>query len=78
MNQDIVKIRITERPKTVTVTLCGVTHTGKWNDNEEVKNVVGDVNLLKAALSAWGHETPVQNTFELTEDRLSELSGGWW
>ena len=75
---DQVKIKISERPKTVTVELRGVTHTGKWNDNEEVKNVIGDANLLKAALSAWGYETPVKNTFELTEDKLSQLSGGWW
>ena len=83
----MIKVKIgylNQHAGTVTVTdEEGRTHTGRWNNNEEVYNIVGGSTILKAAMHAWGSFSgkdggPPLDEFELTQDELEKHSGGWW
>jgi len=70
-------VRVTEDPNTVTVEHLGKVHSGTWPedaDEGEWQDVVGDVNLLRAAMTAWNGEP----SFEVSPQELSERGGGWW
>lgn len=54
---DTAKVTISEDPNRVTVVLAGRTHSGSWNDEEEVEADEGsDEPLLRSALLAWEGE----------------------
>ena len=71
-------VKITERPRTVTVVRDGQTHTGRWHEcvgnDGQLYDTHGDFNLLRAALTAWDGD----NEFELTDEELADRGGGWW
>jgi hypothetical protein len=73
----LVKIKVrhlNQHAGTVEVEYNGKTHSGRWNNSEEVYDVSGDVYILKAAMRAWAGN----DTFELEDTELARQSGGWW
>lgn len=71
---DLVRIRVTEDPNTVTVEYLGRTHSAVWDDDENLTDVVGDENLLRAAMIAWDGSEQM----EISADDLAKAGGGWW
>lgn len=71
---DLVRIRVTEDPNTVTVEYLGRIHSAAWDDDENLTGVTGDENLLRAAMIAWDGSEQM----EVSADDLAKAGGGWW
>ena len=76
---DTIKVHITEDDlgHTVRVEYEGQVHRAVWPDDKDMgdlEQVVGDANLLSAALYAWSGE----DEFEITPEELAEEGGGYW
>jgi hypothetical protein len=69
------KIWIDEKKMTVKVVRNGVTHSGKWTDDEVVKNVKGDGDLLMAVMTAWSGQKAHSN-FRIGKSRKMEEGAG--
>lgn len=71
----MIKVEIQEEPNTVRVVYNGETHTGTWNDKEEIADLQGNENILRAALLAWEGE---EGEWEIEPEELTNRSQGWW
>lgn len=71
---NLIAVKVTENPNTVAAVHNGITHSARWSDDEELTDVVGDPNLLRAVMTAWCGEPE----FKISDADLHNNGGGWW